>query len=197
MAAYGIVRVLIIAGLFLLGLFCIVMGFKSRPHKLKKEPITIRFSSRSIPHHLDAPAEVISSRGVGDLVGAVIWAAIGVLMVVLGIRSGDASYFVYTVPCTLAAGYNLNLSTRKLCLHQNAIEFRSLLKKRVFYLDEIDSIQSYNIVNSFNRGKSFGYAIMKDGKSVMQLGDGEYKNLPRLESFFHAGHPQVEEVAAF
>ncbi|MDL2294401.1 hypothetical protein LJC60_07195 [Ruminococcaceae bacterium OttesenSCG-928-D13] len=186
----GIVgRVVLLVGLFALAAFCIVMGIKSRPHKLKKEPLQITFE-KNLPHELGEPLAVLNSTK-SQLVAALIWAAILVLVITMLINGRGS--VIYLIPAGFGAGYNFWLFTRKLLLYENAVVVQSLTGPKVYYLDEIDCLVSYNIVNAFNRGVSYGFRLQKNGNVLTSFPKGSYQQLDRIEEVYRSS-PYVSSI---
>ncbi|MDL2233465.1 hypothetical protein LJC63_07795 [Ruminococcaceae bacterium OttesenSCG-928-L11] len=185
-----IIRLVLLAGLFALAVFCIVMGIKSRPHKLKKAPVQITFE-KNLPRELGEPLAVLCSTK-SQLVAAVIWAAILVLVIAM-LLNGHGSV-IYLIPGCFGMGYNLWLSARKLLLYENAVVVQSLTGRKVYYLDEIDCIVSYNIVNAFNRGVSYGYRLRKDGNELISFPKGSFQELDRIEEVYRHS-PYVSNIS--
>jgi len=174
--------------LLALGVFFIVKGARSRPYKLKKSPICITFR-QNMPHELREPLATIHSTKT-ELFGTAIWLCI--LAVVVCLLINGYGEFFYLVPCCIGVFYTLWLSTRKLLLYANAVVVRSITGRKVYYLDEITSLESYNVVNSFNKGVSYGYALYKGKDAVVSFPKGSYKDIDRIEEVYR-GNVYMED----
>lgn len=175
-----LIRIIMCAALFLFAGFCIKMGVTSRPHKLKKNQIQITFK-KNLPHELYEPLAVLKS-SKGELVGTVIWAAILVLVIIMQIKG--YGNILYIISGSVGMCYTFWLSSRKLLLYENAVVLKTLTGNKTFYLDEIDFIVSYNILNSFNRGVSYGYRLHRDGNVLVSFPKGSFKQIDRLEDVY-------------
>ena len=177
--------------LLALGVFFMVKGARSRPYKLKKLPVRITFRQR-MPHELRESLATIHSTKT-ELFGTVIW--LGVLAVVVGLIINGYGKFFYIIPCCIGVFYTLWLSTRKLVLYANAVVVQSITGRKVYYLDEVTSLESYNVVNSFNKGVSYGYALYRGKEAVVSFPKGSYKDIDRIEEAYR-GSIYVEEFVA-
>lgn len=187
-----LIRVVVIVGLFVIAGFCIVMGKRSRPHNLEKEAVTMTFN-KNLPHELYEPLAVLNSTK-GELVGTAIWAAVFAgIIVMLFNGQGNA---LYLIPCGFGILYTLWLSTRKLLIYENALVLKTLTGSKVYYLDEIDCIVSYNIVNSFNRGISYGYRLHRNGEVILSLPKGSFKEIDIIEKVYQQ-NPYLKEYVVF
>ena len=176
-------------GLIAIGAFCFIMGMKSRPKNLKKPPVRLRFK-KNLPHDLETPLAVLHSTK-SELIGTLIWAALTVVSVLLLLRGMGNPLFL--APCGIGVVYTLWISTRQVLLYPNAVLLKTLFHKKVFWLDEVDSIVSYNILNSFNRGVSYGYKILQNEAVVLTLPKGSFKSVDRIEEVYR-GSRYLEEI---
>lgn len=186
-------RLIIIVGLLLVGGWAIRMGARSRPHALKKEPVRILFTRGDWPRELAEPVRTIGSRWLGESIAAAVWVVVGAGILYMRLTEGTGSY-LYLIPSLFGAVYNIYLASRRLYVYENAIELRTVFNRQVFFLQDVDCMESYNVVNSFNRGKSFGYQLTRDGEALCRFPNGSYRDLTSLEEIFTEHHPGVERV---
>ena len=184
-------RIMVAVGLLLLGGVFGIVGLKSRPHKLKKEYISFVFRA-NLPHELEEPVAVLHSTK-SELVATFFWTGMLVFCIVLLTR-GQGSV-LYPVASCGGMLYTLWLSTRKLLLYPNAVVHQSLTGRKVYFLDDLERIESYNIVNAFNRGVSYGYSLRQNGKEVLRLPKGSFKTIDRLEEVYRDSPYRKQESA--
>jgi len=174
------VRLIIFVSLLVLGALFTVMGIKSQPYKLKKSPVRITFR-KNIHHELEKELATISSAKT-ELAGTVIWAAMAVLCIFLIINGVGNP--VYVVSSCFGMCYTFYLAMRKIILYENAVVMKTILGRKVWFLDEIDEIVSYNIVNSFNRGVSYGYKLRLREKDVCSIPKNAFKGIDIIEEVY-------------
>ena len=174
------VRIIVIVALLVLGIVFAVVGLRSRPHKLKKNFVRITFR-KNLPHEPGELLAVINSTKT-ELLAAAIWFAILVFVTFL-LLSGNGS-FLYILSSAVGTFYNLRIGTRKLLLFDNAIVVQTITGRKVYWLDEITCIESYNIVNSFNRGVSYGYRLSQNENTLLELPAGAFKEFAGLEEVY-------------
>ena len=182
-------RIIIITLFFAFGVFCIVKGTRSRPYKLKKASVSMKFR-KNLPHELGQPLEILRSKKT-ELIGTVIWAVVGAASFLYWLWD-DGNLF-YVAVSFVAAFYTFWLSSRKLVLYDNAVVLKAIVGGKTWFLDEIDVLQSYNIVNSFNRGVSYGYKLMRGDEVVYLFPKGAFENIDHIEEVYRQS-PYLDEI---
>ena len=162
------------------GMFFLVKGIKSRPYKLKKEPLAMIFR-KNLPHELYEPLEVVCSSKT-ELIGVFAWVIIAVFTIFLII--GDNGSILYVLVACGGAFYNFWLANRKILFYENAVVFKTITSTKTCFLDDIDAIISYNIVNAFNRGVSYGYKLVCGEETVMDFPKSSFKNIDCIETLY-------------
>ena len=179
-------KVLTILTLLGAGIFCVYKMVTVKPHRLKKEnPYYIAFRD-------DLPT-VGSREELGcfaarksNLVGTIIFGLFIIFVIFLGNWLHDISYAFFLIPLTLVLFHTLDEGTKKVIIQQNGIAVKSVLRKKFYPYSELDYLASYNVLNVFHKGVSYGYQFMKDGKSVISLDIRQYPEIEYIESIFES-----------
>jgi len=175
-----LIKIIMGLGLLALGIVFSIIGMRSRPHGLKKELVRIVFA-KGLPRELAEPLAVLRA-SKSELVGTVIWTIVFIGTIVL--LAHGYGKILYTVLSLFGTAYTLYLSCRRLLLYDNAIVLQTLLGHKVYYLDDLDWIESYNIINSFNRGVSYGYRLRQHQAVLVSFPKGSFKELDLIESVY-------------
>lgn len=173
-------RIILFLCLLVFAAWCIYMGITSRPHKLKKAPISL-FFSKQVPHTLGTPVHTLYNTKT-DFFAAALCGCLLITCIAM-LLNGYGS-LLYLVPCCLGIGYNIWLATRKLLLYENAIVVSSLTGQKIYFLDEIDYLCSYNVVNIFNHGISYGYRLIRNNTVSISLPKTSFKEIDVIEEFY-------------
>jgi len=174
------IRVLIGAALLALAVFCVFKGATSRPHKLKKQPVLITFR-KSIPHELEEKIEIMHGSRIELLFSFlltlfVIWSYLQYIW-----NHGELLYVIAPLPGVLATAWH---GSHDVVFYENAIVHKYLLGKKIYFLDEIDAISTYNVTNSFNRGVSYGYRLVCGEETLLDLPKGRFKKIDSIENIY-------------
>ena len=182
-----VIKIIIGLSLVALGVVFFAIGLKSRPHKLKKEFMRIIFA-KGQPREL-AEAHTVIHSSKSELVGTFIWLLMLAGTIALQVKGyGNPIYIALSA---FGALYTLYLSFRRVLLYDNAIVLQTFLGHKVYHLDDIDWIETYNIVNSFNRGVSYGYRLRKGETVLVSFPKGTFKEIDLIESVYrHSPHAE-------
>ena len=183
------IKIVLGIGLVILGVVFAGIGIKSRPHKLKKEYIRLVFRA-NLPHELEEPWNIVKSSKT-ELIGTAVWVV--VLAGVIALLAAGQGHVIYLFPSCGGVIYTFWLANRQLLLYPNAVVYQTLTGRKVYFLDELDYIESYNIVNDFNRGVSYGYQLVQEGKVVLALPKGAFKHIDFIEIVYGDSPYRVEE----
>jgi hypothetical protein len=190
----AIIRIIVIGSLLLLGIFAFIMGILSRPHKLKKAYFKVIFKKDGWSGYPGSMLNTIYARKTGDRIAAIVWLVIASFVVYLLITAYHGEYILFLVSSLFGVLYNLYLTTRRIIIYDNAIEDKNIIKSKLFKYNEIDCIETYNIVNSFNRGKSFGYQIIQNKVIACRFDNRHYIKLDALETILTKDNQQIDDV---
>lgn len=192
-------RVLLIVVCFGLALFFIYKMVTSKPYHLKKkDQIRIVFR-KDIP--LKPKGEFIKSllpKRIGNLVVVLLSICVLAFLVVAFISTHDFTLLLFMIP-TIGFGIvqYLYKMTLQIDIYEFAIVFKSLLSEKKYHLHDIDTLESYNVVNIFNKGSSYGYRLKKNNEMICQLDKRDFKNIDEIEIVFSEKHPSVAEIVSW
>ena len=188
------IRIFAIVGCFIIGIIFFIISIKSKPHKLIKSPFKAIFKkdiqSKSIGNYI----YTIHSKNIEKRIGCVIFFIIATVSLILMFIKFDAIFLVACIMSLILAIFRFIDSTQKIIIYENAIEHKTIKKSKIFHLNEIDFIEVFNRVNSFNKGTSWGYGLIKNGVSIFKFEDRDYKNLDYIEELFTKNNKNVEEI---
>ena len=181
--------------LFVFAVFCIYKGVKMKPHKLKKEKtFTITFQ-KSLPT-VEYGKELSCFHRKKDLLIPVIVIFLGfVSFVFFAIYYRTPGILVGTLVCIPAISFANDL-TRRIYIYEHAIVNKSQLQTQTYWLQDIERLESYNIISFLNlKGISYGYRLVsQENEVLLALSLKEYKNLEDIEDLF-INHPATAEYS--
>ena len=186
-------KALTILALLGAGIFCVYKMVTVKPHRLKKESpyyIAFRDDLPTVESHEELGR--FSARK-SNLIGTVIFALFIIFVISLGKWLHDITYAFFLAPLTLVLFHTLDEGTKKVIIQQNGIVVKSVLRKQYYPYSELDYLVSYNVLNMFHKGVSYGYRFIKDGKSVISLDIRQYPEIEYVESLFES-LPDVKDL---
>jgi hypothetical protein len=91
-------------------------------------------------------------------------------------------------------------ATRKIILYENAIEYKDLFTKNLFFLSEVDYLESSYIVKRLRSGfvsgkyeKLFAFKLVRNEKPVFEIRTYNFAS-PILKKAYTTENPIVQEV---
>ena len=176
--------------IFLAVLFLAAGGFflykmvTTEPHKLKKEQaFRIDFGS-GLPAGASEEVWAVFYASKGNLAGSGLFAAAVLFLLYAGIRQKDVAYFVYLIPAGIMLFHTLKEGTGQVQICSDGIRLKNLFGVQFFGYHELDYAESYNVINSFYKGVSYGYRFVKQGQVVLRMDIRQYPGAEDLEAVF-------------
>ena len=185
----------IILLIFVFAVFCIYKAVKTKPHKLKKEKTFTIIFQKSLPT-VEYGEELACFHRKKDLLIPVVVIFGGfVSFVFFAIYYRTPEILVGTLVCIPAISLANDL-TRRIYVYEYAIVNKSRLQTQTYWLQDIERLESYNIISSLNfKGISYGYRLVsQENEVLLALSLKEYKNLEDFEGLF-INHPATSEYS--
>ena len=177
-------KVLTILALLGAGIFCVYKMVTVHPHRLKKEK-TYYIAFRNDLPTVELPEELGCFRASrSNLVGTVLFGLFALFILFSGRWLHDMSYFFFLFPLTLVPFHTLEEGTKKITIQPNGILVKSVLRKKFYPYSELDYLMSYNVLNAFHKGVSYGYQFVKDDKRVISMDIRQYPQIAHIETIF-------------
>ena len=171
--------------------FCIYKAVTTKPHKLKKpEDFTVNFR-KDLPTIEQGEELACFYRKKDVLIPAVVLFLGFVVFVGLSIYYQTPGMLVGCLVCAPAFSF-ANDATRRISIHEYAIVNKSRLNTQIYWLRDLDRLESYNIISSLTfKGVSYGYRLVShDNEVLLSLAVREYENLESIEDLFEK-HPSI------
>lgn len=186
MFLYYLQRILIIVALFGAGSFCLYKMFTVKPHRLKKEYIYSISFRNDLPDDIQGGELARFDASRGNLVGTVIFGLFIVAVIVAAVWLRSGSYVFFSIPLMLGLLHTLDEGTKSVGIYQSGIIIKSILRKRPYSYKELDGLRSYNVLNSFHKGVSYGYCFFRKGQQIISMDIRQYPTIAQIETVFAA-----------
>lgn len=186
MFLYYLLRILKIGVLLGAGGFCLYKMFTVKPHRLKKEGIYSVYFRDDLPDDIQGKELARFNANKGNLAGTVIFSLLIVVVIVAAVYLRAISYTFFLIPLTLVLLHTLDEGTKSVGIYKSGIVIRSILRKKFYPYKELDCLKSYNVLNSFHKGISYGYCFLGKGEQIISMDIRQYPTIAQIETIFAA-----------
>ena len=191
--AYYLERVFLAVLFLAAGGFFLYKMVTMKPHKLKKEQ-AFRVDFRSdLPAADSAEVWAVFHASRGNLAGSGLFAAAVLFLLYAGVSQKDIAYFIYLIPAGIMLFHTLKEGTKQVRICGDGIRIKTLFGAVFFSYNELDYTESYNVINSFYKGVSYGYRFMKQGQVVLRMDIRQYPEVGDIETVF-GDHINISET---
>lgn len=190
MLSYYVSRTCIAALLLGAGIFCLRKMLTVQPHRLMKENHCFVAFRTAVPGAEPGTEYARFDASRSNLVGTAIFAILFVVVGAIGIRLQMPSFAVYLFPLTLGLLHTLNEGMKSVRIHRYGIVVKNAFGRNFHPYATLDCLESYNVLNSFHKGVSYGYRWVKEGREAVAMDMRQYPDVARIESVF-AAHPEL------
>ena len=87
----------------------------------------------------------------------------------------------------------LDEGTKRVHIYHYGIIVKSILRNKSYSFNELDYLESFNILNLFHKGISYGYRFMKDNQVIVSMDIRQYPEVIHIESVFEKLTDVIEE----
>jgi len=168
--------------LFAFIIFDIVKFFSAE----KRTPIRVTFRQRySDPE----PGQLLHVIRVNAILAIRIFVAILILSIILLNFTSDIFFPIFFLAL---AAIHLQTLSKKILIYDNAIQYKTLFKKKTVLFKDLDYMDNSDIIGVF-RDYPNGYKFVKGNDIVFYFKSAEFQHPERLEEIFRENHPCVEK----
>lgn len=186
MFLYYLQRSLIIIVLFGAGGFCLYKMFTVQPHRLKKEDVYSISFRDDLPDDIQGKELARFEASSGNLVGTVIFGLFIVVVIIAAICLRIISFVLFLIPLTMALLHTLDEGTKNVGIYQSGIVIKSVLREKFYPYKEINCLRSFNVLNSFHKGVSYGYCFLGKERQIISMDIRQYPTIAQIETVFAA-----------
>ncbi len=176
----------------ILAVFFIVFVYKKRPDRAIQQHVVITVNHSRTVAGVDGRLLLeIKGKRLSGLITAFIWLLVGLVTY----NTSLENKYIYLLPCVFGLGLNICRASRSILLYEYSIIAQNILFSNVYYLSDVNTIQTINVANCFGRTASFGYLLTGKGKRLSVFAAPDYDRLERLEIVFSEVNPCIKSVA--
>ena len=193
------VYVILIAGLVFAVIIGVVCGFMIpkilRKNQKKQDHIKVFFKKRSLLDEKGQLLGKIRNKKGGPLFSCLVFLAVFCYMAyTVVIKENGDEYYLYMASSFLAVCYNILLMSRAVIFYDNAIVVRQIFGGKTYFLNEIDSLESFVVLGNFGTPKGIGYGLKSDGKDIFSITEKNYANIHIAQDIYTMANANVEGV---
>jgi len=164
-----------------------------KPQRLKKERDYCVYFRSDLPCAEPGSELACFAAKRNNLIGTAVFACLIPIVAYLGILAHDPVFVFYIILVSFALLHTLHEGTKKIHIHQFGIIIKSAIYKKFYPYNELEALQSYNVLNAFHKGISYGYRLIKNGQVLLSMDVRQYPNINSIETVFNEYNDVLEK----